>query len=38
MADGIKDRIEKTEKIVMTADSRPTQEDIKVLSDLFTYM
>lgn len=38
MVDGVKDRIEKTEKIVMSAQSRPTPDDIKSLSDLFAYM
>lgn len=38
MVDGVKDRLEKTSKIVMTADSRPTADDIKDLTELFSYM
>lgn len=38
MVDGVKDRLEKTSKIVMTADSRPTADDIKDLTELFGYM
>jgi hypothetical protein len=29
MVDGIKDRVEKGEKVVMTAQSRPTSDNIK---------
>lgn len=32
MVDGVKDRLEKTDKIVMGTQSRPTTEDIKSLA------
>lgn len=35
MNDNVKDRLEKKEKIVMTAKSRPTTEDVKNMTDLY---
>jgi hypothetical protein len=38
MVDGIKDRLEKNERIVMNGGSRPLNEDIKQLAELFAFM
>lgn len=38
MVDNVKDRLEKRQKIVMNAQSRPTPDDIKAVSDLYSYM
>ena len=38
MMDNVRDRLDKKERVVMDANSRPTSEDIKNMTELFTYM
>ena len=35
MNDGVQSRIEKTDNVIMTAKSRPTQADVKEMTKLF---
>ena len=38
MVDNVGDRLERNEMVVMNARSRPTNEDVKAMADLFSYM
>jgi hypothetical protein len=38
MVDGVKDRLETVEKMVMDAESKPSKNDVKELVELYTYM
>lgn len=38
MNDGVRDRLEKKEKMVMTGKDRPTTEDVRKMAELFTFM
>jgi hypothetical protein len=38
MVEGVKDRIEKIERMVMDVESKPNKAEVKELVQLFTYM